>query len=206
MKFKRYLLILLSIAMISMLFSSCNREDEEENVELITLHIPPQIGEYMFEGVTVETFYSSKGAGTFLENKYKDARIDSDGCLILTLKKETVSEWKNTFTVLQILQCVLGDTQDIGITVDYSKDFMDLMKDADTCGYEISKDFTKVVQSPEDNSWYFPFTTVSCALMQIFDGKSCTELRVEHIEIDKNGEVIETFVFPDNEINLSIGV
>jgi hypothetical protein len=34
--------------------------------------------------------------------------------------------------------------------------------------------------------------------MQVFEGKTCTEVKVEHIEINEKGEVIETFIFPDD--------
>ena len=163
-----------------------------------TLHISPMLCEYMLYGVTPTEFCNSKGEETFLEGKYLQAHVDNDGCLILTLKTETISEWKNTFTELQILQCVFGDSRNIGIIIDFSKDFVDLMKDAHTCGYEISEDFTKVIESPEDNSWYFPFTTAACVVMQVFEGKTCTEIKVEHIEINDKGEVMETYIFPDD--------
>lgn len=183
--------ILLSVSAI---FSSCSNGSVTEQS---TLHISPAMCEFMLEGLSPNDFCASKGKNTFLENKYLHAYVDKDGCLILTLEENIISEWKNSFTALQVLQCVLGDTRDIGVTVDYSKDFMDYMKDADTCGYEISEDFTKVIESPEDNSWYFPFTATACALMQIFNGKTCTELKVEHIEIDEKGEILETVIFPE---------
>lgn len=195
MKNKTISLILLSMLLIIMLFSSCNIE---EIINQSTLHISPLLCEYMLEGITPTEFCATEGEGTFLEGKSLKARVDKDGCLLLTLKKQTISEWKNTFTELQVLQCVLGDVRDIGVVIDYSKDFMDYMKDAHTCGYEISQDFTQVIESPEDNSWYFPFTTMACALMQVFEGKNCKEIKVEHIEIDDKGEVIETFIFPDD--------
>ena len=75
---------------------------------------------------------------------------------------------------------------------------MGYMKDAHTCGFEISDDFTRVIESPEDNSWYFPFTTSACAKMQVFEGKICTEIKVEHIETDAEGKVIDIFIFPDD--------
>ena len=183
------------LLIIITLFSSC-KESISNNQS--TLHISPELCVYMFEGVSPNDFCNSKGKNTFLENKYIQARVDKDGCLILTLKNEVISEWKNTFTALQVLQCVLGDTYNIGITIDYSKDFMDYMKDAHTCGYEITEDFTKVIESPQDNSWYFPFTTIGCAMMQVFEGKICTEIKVEHVEIDETGEVIEIYTYPND--------
>lgn len=192
---KSILSILLSVLLITMLFSSCRRE---ENADQTTLHILPILCEPMLDGMTPTEFCNTEGTGTFLEGKYLQAHVDDDGCLILTLENKTISEWKDTFSDLHVLQCVLGESRDIGITIDYSKDFMDHMKDAHTCGYEISEDFTKVIESPEDNSWYFPFTTLACAEMQVFEGKTCTEIKVEHIEINADGKVIDTFIFPDD--------
>ena len=198
MKSKSILIFLLALTLILTVLPSCNNKDSSEQV---TLHMSPTMAEYMLAGVKANEFCESKGKGTFLENKYSQAYIDQDGCLILTLSAETISEWKNTFTVLQILQCVLGDTRDIGITVDYSKDFMDFMKDAHTCGYEISEDFTTVIESPEDNSWYFPFISVACTVMQIFEGKTCTQVKAVHMQVDENGEVFDIYTYPDDAEN-----
>lgn len=164
-----------------------------------TLHISPTLCENSLGGISPDDFCQNRGRNTWLEGKYLFAKVDKDGCLIVTLKRKVISEWKNTFTDLQILQCVLDD-RDIGITIDYEKDFMDYMKDAHTCGFEISSDFTRVVDSPDDNSWYFPFITMACARMQMFEGKSCSEVRVEYIELGSNGEVINLIVYPNDEI------
>ena len=143
--------------------------------------------------VTPESFCETKGAGTFLEHKYRSARIDEDGCLIIVLTKGIAAAWKNDLYYLHVLQCVLDDTKDIGITVDYSKDpsagFLDLMKNANTCGYEISDDFTKIIASPGDNVIYFLFMPLACLIMQAFEGKMCTDYIVEYIELDENGAV-----------------
>ena len=97
-----------------------------------------------------------------------------------------------------MLQCVLGDARDIGIQVDYSKDFFHLMEDAQTCGYEISNDYTKVIESYEDNSWYYPVIMSACVKMQMFEGKTCSDIRVEFFIVDANGEIIETITYPDD--------
>ena len=196
MKIKSFVAFLLSSIIITTTFlTSCATFKTNST----TLHISPMLCTAMFEGVSPTEFCNSKGKDTFLENNYLSAKVDKEGCLIIALNDTVISEWKNTFLPLQVLQCVLlDDSRDIGISIDYSKDFSDYMKDAHTCGFEISEDFTTVVESAEDNGWYFPFTTMACALMQVFEGKVCTEIRVEHIEIDENGKVIETFVFPDD--------
>lgn len=207
MKIKTIFIVLLVVVSMTTILSSCNYRfgsvnidsvNKSDSTDLTTLHISPTMCEFMLYGVTPTDFFDSQGKGTFLENKYLQAQVDNDGCLILTLKNETISEWKNTFTALQVLQCVFGDARNIGITIDYSKDFMHYMEDAHTCGYEISEDYTKVIESPEDNSWYFPIINAACAIMQVFEGKTCKEVRVEHIEINDQGEVIETFIFPDD--------
>lgn len=187
--------ILLSLLLIITLFSSCNNEGITNQT---TLHISPTLCEPMLEGMTPAIFCDTEGRGTFLEGKYLQAFVDNDGCLILTLKNQIINEWKNTFLDLQVLQCVLGDSRDIGVTIDYSKDFMDYMKDAHTCGFEISEDFTKIVASPDDNHWYYPLITLACASQQVFEGKNCTETRVTYVDINDAGEIIETTVFPDD--------
>ena len=173
--------------------TSCKKEKISNQT---TLHIPPILCEAMLFGVTPAGFCDTEGQGTFLEKKFLQAHVDDDGCLILTLERDIINEWKNTFVAMQVLQCVLGDSRDIGITIDYSKDFIDFMKDSHTCGYKISEDFSQIIESPEDNGWYFPFIVFACAEMQVFSGKTCKEIKVEHIEIDTQGEIIETFVFP----------
>lgn len=166
-----------------------------------TLHLSPELCGNCLNGISPSDFCETKGKGTWLENKYLFAKIDEDGCLIITLKNNVISDWKNTFTTLQILQSVLGEDRDIGITIDYSLDFMDYMKDAYTCGFEISDDFTKVIDSPEDNSWYYPFILPACAQMQMLSGKTCQEITVEYIEIDGEGEIISTIIYPEERQN-----
>ena len=196
MKLKSALAFLLAALAMTVCLISCSRKTDTDQS---TLHLSPKMCRLMTEGVSPNEFVNSKGENTFLKNKYAEAYVDKDGCLILTLENQVITEWKNTFAALQVLQCVLGDTRDIGITIDYSKDFLDYMRDADTCGYDISEDFTKVVESAEDNSWYFPFIMTSCCVMQVFEGKSCTEIKIDYVEIDENGEVINTINYFDTE-------
>ena len=192
--------LILALFAMSTIFSSCNNENSTEKV---TLHISPMMCETMLYGLTPEEFCETKGNNTFLEKQYLQAEVDKDGCLIITLRNEVVSKWKDTFLNLQVLQCVLGDTLDIGITIDYSRDYMDYMENAHTCGYEISEDFTQIIESPEDNSWYFPVITLACATMQVFEGKDCSEVKVEYVYIDDNGEIIDKIIFPNDSKNFS---
>lgn len=195
---KSFVSILLSLLLVITLFSSCKKEEISDQT---TLHIPPTLCESMLAGVTPAGFCDTEGQGTFLEKKFLQAHVDDDGCLILTLERDIINEWKNTFVAMQVLQCVLGDSRDIGITIDYSKDFMDYMEDAHTCGFEISEDFTKIVASPDDNHWYYPLITWACAMQQIFEEKICTEIKVTYVDVNDDGEVISTTIFPDNTTN-----
>jgi len=172
-------------------------ENQKTNDNYTTLHLSPLLGTAIFEGMSPSEFCDSNGRGTFLEGKDFQAEIDKDGCLILSLDPELIPKWKDSFSYLHILQCVLGESRDIGINIRYSMDFMDYMEDADTCGFEISEDFTKIIASPDDNHWYFPPIAFACALMQVFEGKTCTEVRVEYMDVNEKGEVINTVVFPD---------
>jgi hypothetical protein len=149
-------------------------------------------------GVSPKEFCDTKGENTWLKGKYLFARIDDDGCLILTLKNQVLSEWKNTFFELHVLQCVLGDSRNIGIELYYSKDFMDYMLDADTCGYEISEDYTLVVESYDDNGWYYPVIIPACIKMQMLEGKKCSDITVEFIELDSDGNIVEKIVYPES--------
>ena len=163
-----------------------------------TLHLSPEMCEISLDGVSPKYFCDNGGSGTWLEGKYLKAKTDADGCLIITLKKAVISEWKNTFVDLQILQCVCADRPEMGINVDYSRDFLSYMENAHTCGFEISENFTRVIDSPDDNTWYYPIIVPACARMQMFEGKSCSEIKVEYIEINESGEIINTVIFPDD--------
>lgn len=165
-------------------------------VNYTMLHLSPIVCEMSLEGTSPDVFCETRGEGTWLEGKYLFARVDAEGCLILILSEEVITQWKNTFVELHVLQCVLGDTCDIGIDLDYSKDFLDYMKDADTCGYEISEDYTKVIESPEDNGWYYPLIMPACVKMQMFEGKKCSEIKVKFLEVDENGEIVQRVIYP----------
>ena len=151
----------------------------------------------MFNGVTPEEFCSSHGADTVLNGSYAYARVDKDGCLILVLEKEIARQWKNTLVSLQILQCVLGDSRDIGVTVDYSRDFLGFMENAHTCGFEIAEDYTKIVDEYGDNTFYMPEIMIACLEMQVFAGKTCENITVEYLRYEANGELGDRIVYPD---------
>lgn len=172
--------------------------------ECTTLHLSPTVCEATFNKTTPKEFCKNKGKGTYIYENYISAKVDDDGCLILIVKNDVISAWKNSLYPMQVLQCVLGDSRDIGVVVDYSKEselsgFMNFsfMKGAGDCGLEISDDFTKVIARPGSDKTYAMFVMPSCILVQMFEGKTCKETRVEFIELDKNGEITNRTVLPD---------
>ena len=196
-----FTLLILLVSFILSSFSEPHIPAVEGNTMLndtsfTELHIPPVVCEMMLNGTSPEIFCKTKGQGTRLENNYEKANVDSDGCLILTLNNGILYAWKNSFFELHVLQCVLGEDRDIGIKVDYSMDFMNYMKNAHTCGFEISDDYSSVIESPEDNSWYFPLIMPACLKMQVFEGKACESIKVEYVEINETGEVIDRIISP----------
>ena len=129
--------------------------------ECTTLHLSPTVCEAAFNKTTPKEFCKNKGKGTYIYKNYISAKVDDDGCLILIVKNDVISAWKNSLYPMQVLQCVLGDSRDIGVVVDYSKEselsgFMNFsfMKDAGDCGLEISDDFTKVIARPGSDKTY----------------------------------------------------
>ena len=161
------------------------------------LHIPPEPCGYMLQGTTPEDFVAQKGSDTWLEGKYLFSHVDEDGCLILVLPNRAIAEWKNSLLPLQVLQCVLAN-RDLGVDVNYSLDFAHQMEYAETCGFEIADDYTKIVDGPGDNTFYFPLIMAACIEMQVFNGVPCSEIRVEYLEIDAEGKILDKVVFPDD--------
>lgn len=202
MKKRHKLIVIISCGLVFLGISSficCN-------LFLTILHLPPTLCRLSLDGVSPDSFCETKGKDTWLEGKYLFADVDRDGCLILILRNNDLLEWRNTFVDLQVLQCVLENTRDIGIEVDYSKDLFHLMETANTCGYEISNDYTRIVESYEDNSWYYPVIMSACMKMQMFEGKTCSDIRVEFLRVDTSGEIVETIVYPDDIENTIVSV
>ena len=164
------------------------------------LHMPSVICQYMLDGVTPEEFCKSQGAGTILYGCFPYSKVDKDGCLILVLDKNMVKPWKDSLLQMQIMQCVFGDSRDIGVTIDYSRDILSFMKNADSCGFEISEDYTKIVDENGDNTFYFPFIMSACLMMQVFSGRTCENITVEYLRYGPNGEILDRILYPEHVI------
>ena len=161
------------------------------------LHLPQSVCEVMLGGLSADEFCETDGKDTLIEGQYTYEFTHGNGCLVLILKTEIADWWKNHFFNLQVLQAVLSDHVDIGVTVDYSNDFLGFKESADSCGYEISEDCTKIVESSDDNDWFFPIIMPACIKMQVFEEKSCKDIKVEFIKLDVNGEMIDRVLFPE---------
>ena len=146
-----------------------------------------------------EKFVESQGASgnISLKNGYTDAKIDKDGNLVLILSEKELKAWKNARPDLKVLQSVLGSSKDIGVYVDASQCdeiLKPLIENADTCGFEISDDYSLIIASHSDNVTYFPFILSACLFMQIIEGK--TEVGVEYYQYNEVGEIIDYEVYP----------
>ena len=203
MKNKYILSILTMLLVITVLLSSCTNNEVVETKILYTiksgtttLHILPIFFKTFLGEESGEEFCNTKG------HLYHQAEVAECGCVVLTLDSKDIPEWKSTFPLLQILQCVLGEYRDIGVKVDYSLDVYGLMKNADSCEFEISDDFTKVVVSAAESYdkmrfyFYEAYITMACAVMQIFEGKTCEEINVEVTYLSKSGKVLGVLNYP----------
>lgn len=148
-----------------------------------------------------QLFCETKGEDTPWENGYTHAHVNNDGNLFLVLSDREIKSFKNNDFPLAVLQAILGDDRDIDVDIDLDDDFFGFLENAPTCGLEISNDFTKVTQTPEDNGWYYPFVVPACALMQVFEGIPSDEIKVEYIKVNDTGDILECIVWPPDTFN-----
>lgn len=193
----KIIIIILIVLLLIASFKECkNQETEWTPNPTTTLHIPP---------IFFNTFLGEESGEEFLRTKrdlFIKGKVAECGCVVLTLYSKDIPEWKSKITLLQILQCVLGEYRDIGVKVDYSLDVYGLMKNADSCEFEISDDFTKVVVSAAEFYdkirfyFYDAYIKMACAVMQIFEGKTCEEINVEVTYLSKSGKVLGVLNYP----------
>lgn len=137
---------------------------------------------------------------TTLENGYIFSKCDEQNNLILFLTNKQIHNWKNSNADLRILQKVVGEKDKI---VDQQPPYMNevfesFYKNASTnCGFDISKDDTKIIASPEDDKSYFLIIPRACVIMQVLNGKSSDEIKFEYIEIDSNNNIINLEKWPN---------
>lgn len=168
-------MLLVLIIALALILCSCNYISSN----VVTLHLSQTVCQLALNGVTPEEFCSTRGNDTYIKGKYLSANVDEDGCLILKVNSGVIKEWKSSILVIQILQCVLGDSRDIDINLDYSMDALGFMENAHSCGLEISDDFTQVIAHPNSSRLYSTFVMPACVLIQMFEGKTCKEIKAD---------------------------
>ncbi len=141
----------------------------------------------------------------FITNKadvypFTYAKIDEEGNLILWLSKDNIAAWKNNSSSMQVLQRVLGEDRDIGVQIIEPEDTImkELYENAHLCGLEVSEDYTKIYESPDDNPRYFGATISGCILMQLLEGKDCDQISVEYTILNEKGEITRYIIWPDD--------
>lgn len=177
------------------------------------LQLSPLVCNLSLNGVSPEEFCETDGGETPLKGKfYYTSRVDKDGNLLLRVHEDTIREWKSGLFTMQVLQRVLGETRDIGVELKaldtFSKDRLPYIEGAATCGFEISEDFTQVIQSSDDDPMYSNILISACLQMQMFEGKESSATKVEYIVLDVDGNETEKTVFPaemeDGKLDLLI--
>ena len=157
--------------------------------------LSPVVAEFV-AGDDLQNFCKTKGEGTLLENGYTYAKVDNEGNLILILSDRQIQDWKNSWYALTVFQRMLGDERPIGITTQHQPDAMGFYENADTCGLDISDDFKTIIESPDDNHWYYAFASPCCIFMQIINGVPSDEIYVDYYRVDADGKVIEHIYWP----------
>ena len=149
--------------------------------------------------ITPEQFCSTKGEGTYLTEGYTFAKVDKNGNLILVLTSKQKNAWKNANTSLQFLQKIYGEekqivTEIIPVT---SPSFVASLYEhaAEEAPKQISTDYTYITETPSD-TWLYSTTLMSgCMAMQLFEGKSVEDMRVEYVMVLKDGSVCGKIVW-----------
>ena len=149
-------------------------------------------------GVDSATFYKTKGKDTLLERGYTSATLTTDDVLVLQLTDAQLEQWRNSDVYLQILQKILGEEKKIVSQINPPTDpvFGILYDGADTCGYEISDDYSKIVAGPGDDKSYKLVIPQACFMVQVLAGKASEEISVEYLEINEEGVITEHIFIP----------
>ncbi len=147
---------------------------------------------------TPEEFCEKKGEGSIWENNYSFAFVDKKGNLVLILTDEEIQTYKNNSHYLQVLQAVLGDTRDIGVTINYDYDPLYYIEFAPTCGFEISEDFKTLTKGPGGNRFYMPVLASACMDVQILSGVPSDEISVDYYLYDENGNIKQHISYPED--------
>lgn len=144
-------------------------------------------------GEKPEDFVKSRGRESLLVNGYTFASLDDDGNLILILSDKEVEAWKKSSLSLEILRIVTNDTVDLGIEGDYvPENWLEeiTIDSAKRTEFNISDDFTKITYDMEGSRIISGSLVNACAMMQLFEGRTGDDFRVEEIMYDDNDNII----------------
>ena len=152
--------------------------------------------------MSAEDFCKTNGKGTVLEDGYTYAKI-KNGYLVLILSDYELMEWKCQRYDIVILQGVLGESKDIGVSKKYIDEeddwaMMPFINNAHACGFDISDDYKRFVAEGDDDRSFFPFVGMGCWMMQLFEGTPSDEITWEYINYGENGEIKEHIRFPED--------
>ena len=169
------------------------------NMNYTTYKLSPSVCNVIL-GVTPSNFVDNQGQDTLLKNGYTYAKIDKDGNLILILSKSEENAWKSRIFTLAILDTIWGEKSNLGVEFigpqdDFEKTLFDAVV---SCGLELSQDYTMVVAESKDNTLYYPWFINMGVTMQVFEGVPSEEIRVEYIEYNQNGKIVNHVVWPDD--------
>jgi len=154
---------------------------------------------YQILGTDPQTFCETNGKETLLENGYTKASATEDNILILQLTDSQVESWKNSDVYLQILQKLVGEEKEV---VSKSSPpsallFKILYDEVDSCGIEISEDFTQIVAEETDNRlFYAQILQNACLTVQVITGKPIENISVEYTVRNSEGILIEHIILP----------
>ena len=199
-KMKKYALVGICVAFIIVLLVISGVKFFEK-INVFTLS--PKVAK-IFTGESPEDFCSGDEQNFSLRHTfYTYAKVDRQGNLVLVMTDDQIDNWKNADFYLQLLQKIVGNERQVVSEIIPPEDsfFHTLFYEkADVlCPYEISEDYTHVYAGPEDDDFlYFPILPYMCITMQVLSGKNSDEISYTFTEFDKDGNIIEEYVWPDD--------
>jgi len=185
---------LILILLFLVLFAIFRKEPEPKYNEYV---LSPSVCNAIF-GVEPDVFLATKGSETDLFNGYSEAKVDQAGNLILHLTDAQREAWKNSSAFLQILQKIVGEERKIvSKIIPPTNEIHQLFYEgAESCGFEISEDYSKVIAGPGDDKSYILFVPQACLMMRVLEDGTGEEHRVEYREVDAQGDTTVYHLFP----------
>lgn len=148
-----------------------------------------------------EEFCEKSGRDTELQNEYTYARVDRKGNLILVLdavQLENWTDWTEEFLGRMSNKSNVSTKDHTYVGLFPNKD--DFMSGADSAGFSVSSDYSKVTVEYDADFSYLFIVLPSCVKMQIVDGKAMEKISVQFIFKGKSeGEIQYQSVWPEDD-------